>query len=310
MGFRSVAIHVPYGVETYALGLVTEMLTGRFDVTRCGHGAGPLASDLGLTVHVDHGMSRLVAADLVVLLPGGAARDPRRETLDAVRNAYRNGAILVAAGSAVAGLAATGLLDGRKVAAHPGLAAGLSARFPALDVRAGLLYVDQGRLLTGAGGGAWSDLLLHLVRREHGPVPAAEIARELLLPPHRDGGQASAAGLPVPEDAAEKRVTEVMSWATDRLASPLTVGDLAGRAMMSARTFTRRFREATGTTPHAWLQHQRLSRAEELLVGSRMSVHEIARSVGYTSATILRERFVQRNGVGPREYRKTFTAGR
>jgi transcriptional regulator GlxA family with amidase domain len=144
------------------------------------------------------------------------------------------------------------------------------------------------------------------VRREHGSAVANTIAREIVVAPHRDGGQAQFIVNPVPDIG--DFLAPVMAWALSNLDRPLAVGDLAARAHMSPRTFARRFKDATGATPHSWLLHQRLARVEELLESTDLSIEEIARRVGYASATVLREQFQKRRGVAPRAYRRAFSA--
>jgi transcriptional regulator GlxA family with amidase domain len=204
-------------------------------------------------------------------------------------------------------LAATGLLDGLRVTTHWKYAGELAARFPALRVDPAVLYVDNGRLVTGAGTAAGVDTLLHLVRREWGAAAANQLAREMVVPPHRDGGQAQFIDAPVPA-CQDDLLGAVLDWATAHLAEDISVELLARRALMSPRSFARRFKATTGTTPHAWLLDQRLAAAEALLEGSDAPVEEIARLVGFGTAAGLREQFARRRGVSPRAYRQTFRA--
>jgi transcriptional regulator GlxA family with amidase domain len=203
-------------------------------------------------------------------------------------------------------LAATGLLDGRRATTHWRFADDFAARFPAVTVVPDALYVDEGRLLTGAGAAAGIDLYLHLVRREHGTSVAGHIARDIVVAPHRDGGHAQYLATPVPADGEDARLREVLAWATARLDRSPSVEAMAAWAAMSPRTFTRRFKEATGATPHAWLRHRRLDRAEHLLETTGLSIEEVARRAGYASATVLREQFTRRRGMPPRAYRQGF----
>ena len=199
--------------------------------------------------------------------------------------------------------------NGLAATTHWQFADELAARHPAVRVRPEALYVDEGTVLTGAGAAAGIDLYLHLVRREHGAAVANSIARGLVVPPHRDGGQRQYIESAVAADGQDRRLAEVIAWARQNLSRRVGVEELAGRALMSRRSFARRFRAATGTTPHAWLVAQRLSLAEELLESTRLSVEEIARRVGFGSAAALRERFGEHRGVAPRDYRRTFAAG-
>jgi len=167
--------------------------------------------------------------------------------------------------------------------------------------------VDNGSIITGAGTAAGVDTLLHLVRREWGAAAANQLAREMVVPPHRDGGQAQFIDAPVPA-CQDDLLGAVLDWATAHLAEDISVELLARRALMSPRSFARRFKATTGTTPHAWLLGQRLAAAEELLENSDAPVEEIARLVGFGTAAGLREQFARRRGVSPRAYRQTFRA--
>lgn len=305
--FTSVAAYVPDGVTGLGLGIVGEVFSG-FEFALCGERAGPVRTDLGLRLPVEHGVERLATADVVLALPGDRFRDePPARVLEAFRSAHERGAIVASHCVGAFVLAAAGLLDGRAATTHWRFAGELAGRFPRVEVRAGALYVDEGQVVTGAGAAAGIDLCLHLVRREHGAARANAIARDLVTPPHRDGGQAQYVEVPVPEDGEDRRLAEVLAWARDNLDRRISIDELAARALMSRRTFVRRFKAATGSSPHAWVQAQRLSLAEELLETTELPIEEVARRVGYGSAALLRERFVARRNVSPREYRRTWS---
>ncbi|SPL88742.1 Transcriptional regulator, AraC family [[Actinomadura] parvosata subsp. kistnae] len=203
-------------------------------------------------------------------------------------------------------LAAAGLLDGLEATTHWRYAGELAARHPAVRVRPDALYLDHGSVATGAGAAAGLDLCLHLLRREHGAALANRVARDLVTPPHRAGGQAQYISTPMPGDGDDGRLTEVIAWARANLDRRVPVTEPAARALMSRRTFARAFKSATGASPHAWLLAQRLDRAEHLLETTDLPIEEVARRVGYGSATVLRERFVAGRGVAPRDYRRAF----
>jgi transcriptional regulator GlxA family with amidase domain len=317
MAFRSVAVYVPDGTGALGLGIISELFgydrTSRglpgFDFATCADRPGPLRTDTGLTVHVDHGLDRLAEADLVFVTSWfDLERWPSEEALAAIRKAYDNGAIVAGHCMGAFVLACTGLLDGRRATAHWRWADQLAKLFPAVKFEPDVLYVDEGQVLTSAGATAGFDLGLYLLRREFGASVATAIARDLVMPPHRDGGQAQYVAAPVPEDYDDERLSEVISWARANLDQRLSVERLAARALMSPRSFARRFKAATGTTPHAWLVTQRLHRAEELLETADLSVEEVARRVGFGTAAALREQFVRRRGVPPRDYRRAFSA--
>ncbi|MFJ6784099.1 GlxA family transcriptional regulator [Streptomyces yangpuensis] len=297
-----------------AVGIVTEVfgphgaqLPG-FDFTLCTERPGPVPTDLGVPLTITHGLDRLASADLVIALPwAGFRTPPPPAVLGALAAAHERGALVAAHCVGAFALAAAGLLDGRRATTHWRFAELLAHRHPDVRVEPHALYIDEGRILTGAGAAAGFDLCLHLLRREYGAAVANTVARDVVLPSHRDGGQAQYLAAPVPADCGDDRLTGVLAWARENLHEPLPVAELARRAVMSKRSFARRFTAATGTTPHAWLRNLRLSSAEELLETTDLPVEEIARRVGYTSAAILREQFVRRRGVPPRSYRRSFT---
>ncbi|MEE1752929.1 GlxA family transcriptional regulator [Streptomyces sp. SP18CS02] len=314
MPFRTVAAYAPPRVGLLAAGLVAEVFSDRagdlpsFDFAFCGDRPGQVPTDVGVPLAVEHGLARIADADLVLVLPWADFRTPPpAPVLDALRAAHTRGALVGAHCVGTFALAAAGLLDGLKATTHWRFAGLLAHRHPDVTVDADALYVDEGRIITGAGAAAGFDLCLHLLRREYGAAAANAVARDLVLPPHRDGGQAQYLAAPVPEDGEDERLAEVLAWARAHLHRPLPVAELARRALMSRRSFARRFAAATGTTPHAWILGLRLGRAEELLETTDLPIEEIARLVGYGSAAVLREQFVRRRGVPPRTYRRTFT---
>jgi transcriptional regulator GlxA family with amidase domain len=203
-------------------------------------------------------------------------------------------------------LAATGLLDDLEVTTHWEYADQLASRFPRLRVRPEALYLDQGDIVTGAGASAGIDMCLHLIRRDHGAALANSIARILVTPPHRDGGQRQFIAAPLTTGDDGDRLAEVMAWARANLDRSVSLDELAGRALMSRRTFVRQFNAVTGATPYAWLLSQRLALAEELLETTGLPIEQIAARVGYRSAAVFREQFAARRGVAPRDYRKMF----
>jgi transcriptional regulator GlxA family with amidase domain len=311
--FKSIRTYVPAGVDTLALGLVPAVFGDRgdprlpaFDVVHCTDTPGSVITDTGLPLRVDAPVERLAEADLLLVLPGaGVPDEPSAHVVAAIHKAYDRGAIVAGHGTGCFTLAATGLLDGVHATTHWRLAPALADRYGTVCVRPDVLYVDQGRVVTGAGAGAGLDLYLHLVRREHGGWVANTIARDILVPPPRDGDQAQYVDSPVPDGGAG-RMGDVLSWATANLHRTVPVEEMAARALMSVRTFSRRFKAAIGTTPHAWLLRQRLARAEDMLERTDLSIDEVARLVGYASGSVMREQFLKRHGVPPREYRRIF----
>ncbi|MFG2146145.1 GlxA family transcriptional regulator [Streptomyces sp. NPDC048696] len=273
----------------------------------CTERPGPLPTTVGYTMLVDAGLGALEQADTVVVpgwQPTGAEVSPA--ILDALRAAHRRGARVVSICTGAFVLARAGLLDGRRATTHWSRTAKLAADFPAVDVASDVLYVDHGDVATSAGSGAGIDLCLHLVRSDHGSAHAAEIARSMVLPPHREGSQLQYAVRPTPARTADESLAPLLDWATTQLHTPLTLDRLAERAKLSGRTLARRFTEQLGTSPGQWLLRQRLDAARVLLEQTDLPVEAIATRVGLASAVNLRRRFRAALGTTPGAYRRTF----
>jgi AraC family transcriptional activator FtrA len=314
-GHRVVALTAP-GIAPFELGCVVEVFGLRrpeldvpwwYDLRVAAETPGPLpATAGGFSFHVEHGLEALDDADTIVV-PGWYG-EPSEEVVAAVRAAHERGARLVSICSGVFLIAATGLLDGREAATHWRYAARLAELHPSVHVNADVLYVDNGSVLTSAGSAAGIDLCLHIVRRDHGSAVANSVARRLVIPPHRDGGQAQLIELPMPAHPDDDPIAAVMAWALERLDDPLDLDTLAGRAYMSVRTFTRRFRKATGTTPGRWLLEQRVRASLALLETTDSSIESVAGSVGFASAATFRHHFAAIMHTSPTAYRRAFYA--
>lgn len=269
---------------------------------------GPLRAAGGITVSVDGGLELLNGAGTVVV-PGWRDLDtaPPAQLVEALRRAHRRGARLVSICSGVFLLASTGLLDGRRAATHWRYADRLQDRHAEVDVDPEVLYVDEGQIVTSAGSAAGIDACLHLVRRDHGATVANLVARRLVVPPHREGGQAQFVPRPLPatDDAP---VARAMDWATANLDRAVTVDDLARSVDLSPRTFTRRFTEQVGVSPYKWLIGQRLGLARELLETTDRSIDAVAEASGFVTAATLRHHFARALGTTPSAYRRHFTA--
>ncbi|MET0336559.1 MAG: transcriptional regulator FtrA [Caulobacter sp.] len=265
---------------------------------------GPIRAMGGLQVTAGGGLERLKGAGTIII-PGWKGSDvpPSPELTAALRSAHADGARIITICSGVFVLAHAGLLDGRRATTHWRYAEALSRRFPAIEVDPNVLYVDEGQLLTSAGSAAGLDLCLHLVRRDFGPKIANQVARRLVIAPHRDGGQAQFIERPV-RATGDQRFTDLL--ADLQLLEPLSIAQMADRAAMSERTFVRRFRQATGMAPGEWLIAARVDRARELLETTALSVELVAAESGFASPTTLRHHFRQRIGVSPRRYRERF----
>lgn len=310
---RSVAAVVLPGVSPFELGVVCEVFgidrrdTGgpNFDFTVCTETPGTLPTKVGLGIVVDRGLDAAADADLVVVPAYGDETEVTEAVLDVLRAAEARGAWVLSVCSGSFALARAGLLDGRRCTTHWMYTDKLAHMYPAADVDPSVLYVEDRGVVTSAGTAAGIDACLHLVRRELGAVAAAQIARRMVVPPHRDGGQAQFIETPLPIEA--DTLAPLLAWMTEHLHQDQPVPDLAARALMSERTFARRFRAETGTTPAAWLVRQRVLRAQELLERTHAPVEEIARECGFGTAAVLRHHFSRTLGTSPLAYRRTFT---
>ncbi|NOX30184.1 MAG: transcriptional regulator FtrA [Actinobacteria bacterium] len=265
-----------------------------------------MAGGVSMTAPTD--LLRIESAGTVVL-PGWSdpSEQPPAELIAAIIGAHRNGARIMSVCSGVFVLAATGLLDGMRATTHWRYALALQAAYPMIDVRPDVLYVDNGALLTSAGSAAGIDLGLHLIQRDFGQDIANRVARRLVLPPHRDGGQAQFINQPVPADSSSS-VAPTIDWALERLAEPLTVNEMAAHANMSSRTFARRFRDDVGLAPLQWLNRQRVLYAKRLLETGTASIDIVARQAGFGSAANFRHHFEREARTTPTRYRSSFAA--
>jgi AraC family transcriptional activator FtrA len=274
----------------------------RFGV--CTERPGNVATTEGFDMVVRSGLRALDRADTIVV-PGWLPinREPTPAVVRALTRAHRRGARLVSICSGAYLLAATGLLDGRRAATHWRYAEELQRRFAAVHVDPDVLYVDHGDIATSGGSGTGIDLCLHLVRSDHGAAYAARVARRMVMPPHREGGQVQyRAEEPVPVES----LGGLLEWATEHLAEPITVEDLARRAGLSPRTLARRFADQLGIPPGQWLLAQRIARTRALLEETDLPVETIATRVGLSSATNLRRRFRAALHTTPSAYRRAY----
>lgn len=283
-----------------------ELEPGWYRFETCALERRPVKSQYGMRMVVDGGMDRLMQAGTVIV-PGWRGVDVPvpRPLIDALREAHRRGARLLSICSGAFVLAATGLLDGKRATTHWRYSDVLRRMYPAIAVDPDVLYIDEGSLLTSAGSAAGLDLCLHLVRRDRGPEVANQVARRLVIPPHRDGGQAQFVERPVQREE-RNALAPLLDRMRRQLVDPFPVGEMARMVAMSERTFIRRFKETTGTTPADWLVLTRVEEARALLERSPMSIEAVASQCGFGSATTMRHHFRAKVGVSPRRYRERF----
>jgi transcriptional regulator GlxA family with amidase domain len=292
-----------WGVDRRAQGVPAAQ------VRVCTAEASPLRSNAGFTIDTPHGLEALRWADLVCVpgWPHHRMGDPvPGEVVTALRRAHRRGARIVSFCSGAFVLAGAGLLDGVTCTMHWMHVERFRRCHPALEVDASALYSGDGQVFTSAGTAAAVDLCLHLVRLDHGAEVANVIARRMVVPPHRDGGQAQFVEAPVPAAPSGDDLSATLEWACARLHDELSVEVLARRAAMAPRTFARRFKEVTGTTPLQWLLAQRVLLAQRLLETTALPVEQIAQRCGFGAAATLRLHFGRIVGTSPQAYRRTF----
>jgi AraC family transcriptional activator FtrA len=276
-----------------------------YEFTTCSPTGAALDSASGFSIVPEHDLGILEAADTIVVPAYERVFEPLpAEALEALGRAHRRGARTISVCTGAFALAHAGLLDGRRATTHWAFASELAARFPEVEVDASVLYVDEGQVMTSAGVSAGLDLALHVIRSDFGAEAGAAVARRMVAPPHREGGQAQFFERPVP--VADGTLEPTRTWAAERLEEPLDVAAMARHAAVSPRTFARRFREETGTTPLQWLLAQRVLEARRLLETGDLSIEEIAMKAGFGTAASLREHFRRATETSPTAYRRAF----
>jgi AraC family transcriptional activator FtrA len=314
---RRVVVLAYDGLCTFEFALALEVFAQKrpepavrwYELAVCAVDAGPLRAVGGVTVSAPGGLDLIEGAGTVVV-PGWRDRDldrsPPATLLAALQRAHADGARLLSICSGAFVLAATGLLDGKRATTHWRYTERFAKRFPRVELVPDVLYVDEGQLLTSAGSAAGLDLCLHLVRGDHGAAVANDVARRLMIAPHREGGQAQF--VPAARSPAEQGspLAPILEWALRNLREPISVRRLASRAAMSERTFCRHFDAHLRTSPLRWLIGQRVIAAQRLLETSRMPIEAIADVTGMGTAANLRHHFRAQVRTTPMEYRRTF----
>jgi transcriptional regulator GlxA family with amidase domain len=297
-----------FGVASDVFGLdrTDEYGVAWYRLAVCSTSGTTVMSDSGLRIDVPGGLRALRDAAIVIVPPFAHGRPAPDVLLDELRRAHHRGARIVALCTGAFVLAAAGLLDGRRATTHWQDCEQLATEYPLVRVTPDVLYVDDGDILTSAGSAACIDLCLHIVRADFGADVAARLARELVVPPFREGGQAQYIESPLPALGPTDPFLEVLSWAQAHLDEPITIAELATRAAMSKRNFARRFLAAHGTTPYKWIQRQRVQRAQRLLETTDLSIEAVAQQSGLATAANLRARFLDTVRTTPSAYRRTF----
>ncbi len=271
----------------------------------CAADPPPVTTSAGFTIDTPYGLDDIHRADTIVV-PACGRQGSSEELLDALRQAHDRGARILSLCTGAFVLAEAGLLDGRRATTHWMHAAELARMYPNVDVDPCVLYIEDGNIFTSAGTAAGIDLCLHVVRQDFGAEIANAVARRMVVPPHRDGGQAQYVDEPLPDLRASDPFTDTLVWIQEHLGEEISVEELARRSAMSPRTFARRFRATTGTTPHQWLLRQRVLLAQRLLETTDSPVELIASRCGFGTAANLRQHFQRLMRTSPIAYRRTF----
>ncbi|MFJ3522037.1 GlxA family transcriptional regulator [Pseudomonas sp. NPDC090203] len=278
-----------------------------FKLAVCAGEDGVLMTNAGFAIQCDHGLDQVTRADIVVV-PSWRDVDarPPDAILDALNAAHARGALVVGLCLGAFVLAHAGLLDGKQATTHWAWAAQLAQDFPQIDVDAKVLYVEQDQVLTSAGVAAGLDCCIHIVRRAYGREIANTLARRLVVSPHREGGQAQFIDQPVPQGASDQRLSLLLDWLRANLGEALSIDQVAQRLAMSRRSFTRHFKQITGSTFGKWLTNERIKAAQQQLETTHDSVEKIATVCGFGTSLSLRQHFSAVVGVSPTSYRKTY----
>jgi transcriptional regulator GlxA family with amidase domain len=307
-----VALAMP-GLSPFELGVVCEVFgldrsdvgLPPFDFAVVSEGGAAMRSSGGFTITPDHDLGRAHEADLVCVPAAASEGSASPAVIDLLQATVARGGRVLSVCTGAFTLASAGLLDGRRCTTHWAFVDELQKAYPSAEVVPDVLYVDADPVITSAGTAAGIDASLHLVRKELGPEIANGIARRMVVPPHREGGQAQYIERPVPPNDYET-LGPLLDWMSENLHQDVSVDELAVRAHMSSRTFARRFKAETGTTPHAWMTRQRVQHAERLLEQTDEPIERVADLSGFGSATLLRHHFVKQRSTTPQAYRRTF----
>lgn len=296
-----------FGIMVEIFGLPRPEFDPWYRLRVAGLERGPLRASGGIFVEAQYTLQILDRVGTIVV-PGWRGLDTPvpRELIRKLQRANEQGARILSVCSGAFVLAAAGVLDGKRATTHWKFADALARRYPAVRVDPDVLYVDEGNVITSAGSAAGIDAGLHLVRRDFGAAAANTVARRLVVPPQRDGGQKQFVRTPVGPDPDEEAFARILDEVRADLRTPHTVDSMARRAKMSARTFARRFKEVAGTTPHRWLQHERVRVVQSLLETTALPLERIAEQAGFSDAQLMRLHFKRVVGTTPTAYQRTF----
>lgn len=311
---KKIAVILQPPVAVFEFGVLTEVFgidrsadgVPKFEYVVCAENPGePLAAGPGTFVIATNTLDAAAGADLVAVPSSSLTAAPSEAVLSALRDADRRGAYVMSLCSGAFALAAAGLLTDRTVATHWRYAARLAREYPEARVDPDILYSQDGMIVSSAGTAAGIDACLHVVRTELGTAVASRIARRMVVAPHRDGGQKQFIERPAVA-RSEQSLQPTLDWITENIKHTITVAAMARVAGVAERTLTRRFMAEVGCAPHSWLTRQRVTRVQELLEDTRLSVEDVAAESGFGAAPLLRHHFTRMIGITPTEYRRWF----
>lgn len=316
MGRRTphhVVAYVADGTNLFELAIVAEVFGIRpegvdawYRFTVATEHPGTLRVTPGLRMEINAGLGTFRHADTIIVAGWSSAHTASDALCRALQSAHRRGARIVSMCTGAFLLAQAGLLDGRAATTHWNATERFRSQHPEVDLDPDVLYVDDGDILTSAGSASGIDLAIHLVRLDHGAQVANLVARDLVVAPHRQGGQAQFIAAPAAAVAPDDGLAPTLDWITEHLHEDLSLASMARHANLSTRQFSRRFVDTTGTTPHQWLIRQRVLRAQELLEQGGLSVEEVAHRSGFASAAAMRPHFARHVSTSPADYRRCF----
>lgn len=293
--------------EIFGTNFADKVARPWYELVVCGQ-RPTVSLDNSLTLQVPTRLGAARGADTIVVLPCDDPLSVPEETIAWLRRAHARGARMISLCSGAFVLARTGLLDGRRAVTHWDECEDFETQFPDVIVEPGVLYVDDGDILTSAGSAASIDLCLHVVRCDFGAEVATRLARQLVVQPHRDGGQAQYIDTPMPTPSLAAPLASTIKWMSEHLEQDMTISDLAARAAMSERSFARHFVATTGSSPYQWLLRQRIRQAQRLLERTDLPIDAVAERVGLGNAINLRKHFRRHLETSPHTYRRAFRA--
>jgi AraC family transcriptional regulator, transcriptional activator FtrA len=314
-GAHTVAVAVYDGINAFELGVACEIFGNDrsvlfgvpwYRLLVCGIASRRVATNSGFDILAAHGLDSIREASTVIVLPTTSVAGFPPAMPGILRQAHARGSRIVSLCTGAFALARAGLLDGRRATTHWAECDELARWHPKVTVDPGVLFVDEGDILTSAGSAASVDLCLHLVRRDYGTEIATQLARQLVIPPQRDGGQAQYIDAPMPELDSSSLFADTVRWLQEHLNEPVSIEDLAARSATSPRTFARQFLASTGTTPYQWLLRQRVQLAQRLLETSDLPVESVAEKSGFSTGANMRKHFSRAVHTSPQAYRHTF----